>query len=138
MEKTYNYTFTNNFNELRNLKSFINEIGNQHKISNNLILRIQLSLEELVVNIISYAYEDSKSHEIKLKVCVAENNLTFCLTDDGKPFNPLKFKPKKTNTDLKNRTPGGVGIILAKEFMDTVSYKYQEGFNQLTLNKKLS
>lgn len=136
-QKTYVHIFKNNSNAMEELTELMDIIENHHKISKDTVLQIRLSLEELIVNIMSYSYDDNKSHEIELKICVNENNLTFFLNDDGKPFNPLEVKVKNVDMSLKDRPIGGVGIVLAKTFMDKVSYKYQKGFNQLTLTKIL-
>ena len=137
-QKTYIHIFKNNSKAIDELKELLDTIGTHHKIPKDTLLQVRLSLEELIVNIISYSYDDNKSHEIELKIHVNENNLTFSLIDDGKPFNPLEIEVKNIDMSLKERPIGGVGIPLARTFMDKASYKYQKGFNQLTLTKILS
>ena len=138
IQKIYVHTFKNNFNAIDELIKLLNTIGDHHKISKDIVLQTRLSLEELIVNIISYSHDDNKSHDIELKIHVSKNNITFLLIDDGKPFNPLEVEVKNIDIPLKDRPIGGVGIPLAKTFMDKMSYKYQKGFNQLTLTKLLS
>ncbi len=137
-QKTYIHIFKNNSNAIDELTEFLNTIGEHHKISKDIVLQIRLSLEELIVNIISYSYDDNKSHDIKLTIHVNKKNMTFLLIDDGKPFNPLEVEVKNIDIPLKDRPIGGMGIPLARTFMDKASYKHQKGFNQLTLTKVLS
>ena len=137
-KNTYVHIFKNDRNAMDELTKLLDIIGNNHEISKDTLLKIRLALEELIVNIISYSYDDNKNHEIQLKIHVNENNMTFFLSDDGKPFNPLEVEEENMDMSLKDRPIGGVGIVLAKTFMDKISYTYQKGSNQLTLTKMLS
>ena len=127
----------NNFNELKQVKSFINELGRKHKIEKKIILHIQLALEELIVNIISYSYEDEKIHKIQLTTELYPKKWILHLINQGKIFNPLKYKSTNIQKSLEERKPGGTGILLARNLMDDMSYSYQNGHNQLTLIKNV-
>ncbi|MDE0152122.1 MAG: ATP-binding protein [Bdellovibrionales bacterium] len=109
-----------------------------HEIQPAVLQHMRLSLEELIVNIISYGYEDHKRHTIELKVDCRKNHFVFCLNHDGVPFNPLAFKSPPFPNRLEDRKVGGLGILLAKSFMDEMSYKYIDGCNQITLIKKVN
>ena len=137
MNKQYNLTLNNSLSELKNLKNFINRVSLKHNIPKEIISHIQLSLEELIVNIISYNYKDKFNHTIKLKIKFNTKRLIFYLMDEGEPFNPLMFTSQDTHSDLKKKKIGGLGILLAKNFMDHISYSYKSGFNNLTMIKKL-
>ena len=96
---------------------------------------IMMVIEEIFVNIISYAYPDSKG-----TVCVTfdvGDELRMKFEDSGIPFDPLKSKDPDPSLTLYERSEGGYGIYLVKKFMDTVSYSYENGKNVLTITKKL-
>ena len=133
----YTHILINDFNELNKIKTLINELGKNHNINKKIISHIQLALEELIVNIISYAYEDQKTHQIQLKVELIQNKLTLYLIHQGKAFNPINYKSTNTHTNLKERTLGGIGVLLARNLVDDMSYSYQNDTNQLTLIKNL-
>ncbi len=133
----YTRTINNDFDELEKIQSFITELGKNHNIGTKNISHIQLALEELIVNIISYAYEDQKTHQIQLKVELSQNKLILCLSNQGKAFNPVTYKSTNTHTNLRERTLGGVGVLLARNLVDDMSYSYQNDTNQLTLIKNL-
>ena len=136
--KTYIHIFKDYSKAMEELQELLNTIETHHDIPKDTMLQIRLALEELIVNIISYSHEDNQNHEIELKIDIKKNNLTFLLIDDGKPFNPLEVTVDHTSLSLRDRPIGGMGIALAKTYMDTVSYKYKKGFNHLTLTKVLS
>ena len=128
----------NDFNELKKIKRFIKNLGDTHNIKETIISHIQLALEELIVNIISYSYEDRDIHKIQLKADLNQNRLFLYLTNQGKAFNPITYKNTNIHKSLKERKIGGLGILLAKNLVDDISYTYQNGYNKLTLIKKLN
>ena len=87
-------------------------------------LKLELGLEEIVVNIISYAYEDPGSVWVRTTAEGSCFRLEFA--DYGKPFDPLeKDRRPPEDTPLEEREPGGFGIFLVKKNFRAVEYKYE-------------
>ena len=126
----YAFYFENKAGSLKKLKDYIGQLGKDYGIKNSVLNPIRLSLEELIVNVISYGYTDHKEHTIELKINCHKDHFLFYLNSDGVPFNPLTFKA------CKDRKEGGFGILLAQAFMDEMSYQYKNGCNCITLIKK--
>lgn len=96
---------------------------------------ILVAVEEIFINIVSYAYPDSKG-----TICVefaADDEFKIQFKDRGKPFDPLKADDPDPSLPLEERSEGGYGIYLVKRFMDSVSYSNEDGLNVLTMMKKL-
>lgn len=98
--------------------------------------QIDLSIEEIFVNISNYAYKESIGIcEIELEL--KGNNIHITFKDHGTPFNPLA-KPDPDNTlSADERQIGGLGVFLVKKNMDDVIYNYIDNMNVLTLIKKI-
>ena len=87
-------------------------------------LKLELGLEEIVVNIISYAYDDPGSVWVRTTKEGECFRLEFA--DYGKPFDPLeKDRRPPEDTPLEEREPGGFGIFLVKKNFRAVEYKYE-------------
>ena len=129
-KQSYTYYFKSELNSLKELKSIVIQIGKDHKIQDDFVQHIRLSLEELIVNIISHG----DAQDIELKINCYKNHFAFYLNSGGVPFNPVTFKRLPA---LKNRKAGGLGIALAKAFMDDMSYEYKNGCNCITLIKTI-
>ncbi|MES2344353.1 MAG: ATP-binding protein [Chlamydiota bacterium] len=101
--------------------------------------KIQLAMEEALVNIISYAYKDDKG-TVEL-ICNAYPNekITFTIMDKGASFNPL-LRSNKAPADvpLEEQEEGGLGIFFIRQLMDEVHYEHQHPYNVLTVIKILS
>ena len=98
--------------------------------------QIDLSVEEIFVNIASYAYREEPG---KAEVSVECNNgeITIVFKDNGKPYNPLEKPDPDVTLSAEEREIGGLGIFLVKKNMDDVSYEYKNDQNILTIKKKI-
>ena len=95
-----------------------------------------LCVEEIFVNIANYAYPDAAG---AVGIHIAEKNgvVTIIFTDSGIPYDPLKKKDPDVTLSAKDRQIGGLGIFLVKKNMDSVSYRYEDGKNVLTMTKQI-
>ena len=101
-------------------------------------MQIELAVEEIFVNIASYAY-DSEDGEAEVRCKVLEDPLRVVVQflDSGKPFDPLAREDADTSEDALMGREGGLGIFLVKSTMDSVEYAYEGGKNILTIRKNL-
>jgi anti-sigma regulatory factor (Ser/Thr protein kinase) len=100
-------------------------------------LEIELALEEILVNIVDYAYQ-GEAEIGNIECLFVEKKCTGVhieISDWGKPFNPLKRDDPEIHTGFEEREIGGLGIFLVKKVMDKVRYKREHGKNTLTMEK---
>lgn len=101
-------------------------------------LALRLAVEEVFMNVVSYAYGGSVGEmEIDCSLNEADNVINVSISDRGTPFNPLERSDPDLTLDIMDRDVGGLGIFLTKQYMDDVSYKHQDGRNILSMKKKL-
>lgn len=102
-------------------------------------ITIDVAVEELFVNIASYAYGAEIGIAV-VQVTVHEEPLSVEITffDNGKQYDPLAKPDPDTMLPLKERKKGGLGIFMVKNTMDNVVYEYKDGRNILTIKKALS
>ncbi len=127
----------NDLSEIRKLHAAVDEFGRKHGLTEDVTYDIRLALEEIVVNIIRYAYEDDNEHQIVIRFLLKRRELILEVNDDGKPFNPLKFPKPDVDKPLEEREQGGLGIYLARNSMDDMAYKRGQGKNVVTMKKML-
>ena len=94
---------------------------------------INTALEEIFVNVASYAYENQGTIELALSKHL--DKVVITIKDNGVPFNPLEKADPDINLDGVDREIGGLGIFMVKKIMDDVSYEYVNNQNVLTLVK---
>ena len=105
----------------------------------NVQLQIHLAIEEIFVNIVSYAYhpEDGDA-EIRCEILEDPVRVVIQFLDRGKPFDPLAKEDADTSEEALLGREGGLGILLVKKTMDDVQYTYEGGKNILTIMKRKS
>lgn len=102
------------------------------------LLQLRLAIEEIFVNIASYAYAPAEGEaEIRCEVLEEPLWVVIQFLDCGQPFDPLARADADTSEEALMSREGGLGILLVKKTMDDVQYSYEDGKNILTVMKKL-
>ena len=103
-----------------------------------LMTQIDVAVEEVFVNISSYAYHP-ETGSAQILFGMRENSQTAVIrfSDEGKPYNPLEKPDPNLSLPLRERKRGGLGIYMVKKSMDDVAYEYKDGRNVLTIMKRI-
>ncbi len=99
-------------------------------------IQIQLSLEEIFINVANYAYE-GETGKAKITLNCENGTVSISVYDKGKEYNPLNIPDPDTTLSAEEREIGGLGIFLVRKNMDEVNYKYENSENVFTMKKKL-
>ena len=137
--ETQNYSFELNrkLSELKALNQHLIAFGRNIGLSEISISKINICLDELFTNIVSYGFKDDLEHKIKFTMRADDNMLTVNIEDDGEPFNPLEKKAVELPADVMSAEIGGLGIHITKKLMDNISYERKRGKNKLTIKKTI-
>lgn len=103
------------------------------------LAQLELIVEEIFINISSYAYHPPGSGEVQIS-CEVEKDVmkvVIVFEDEGPEFDPLEADEPDTTVDIRERSPGGLGIFLVKRCVDGISYRRDGGRNILTIEKNL-
>lgn len=97
------------------------------------IVEIEIAAEEVLVNICRYAYVDGPG-TIEIR-CLHEAAQTLCFEfiDTGRPFNLLQLPIPDLLADVGDRPVGGLGVLLIRSMVDTVTYCREGARNVLRL-----
>ncbi len=101
-------------------------------------MQLDLAVEEIFVNIASYAYAPGEGKAaVRVELSDEPGRVTVTFRDRGVPYNPLEREDPDVTALAAERKLGGLGIFLTKQLMDDVQYQYTNGQNILTLTKNL-
>ncbi len=101
-------------------------------------MQIALAVEEIFVNIASYAYAPGVGKvSVLVELSDAPSAVTITFSDSGIPYDPLKADDPDTALSADERPIGGLGVYLTKRSMDSVSYEYRDGMNVFSMTKNL-
>ena len=101
-------------------------------------MKIDVAVEELFVNIASYAYApDSGSATVRMEVEEDPKTVVITFVDCGVPYDPLAKEDPDVTLSINDREIGGLGIFMVKKSMDDMIYAYENGQNVLTIRKRI-
>ena len=120
--------------------AFIDEQLEAHDCSFKAQMQIDVAIDELLANISSYAYRDqAEGGDVRISFSYEDSSrmATIVLMDQGIPFNPLEQEEPDTELPAEERAIGGLGIFLVRKTMDHMNYRYDQGSNIVTIQKKI-
>lgn len=136
-KKFYSFELKNDQSELERLCHNCEEIGRSIGFSDKSMFEMNLALDELFTNIISYGFHDHQEHIIKISITVEGDQLQMRIEDDGVPFNPLEAETPDIQCGIEECQIGGLGIHLIKKLMDDIQYQRVADKNILVLRRTI-
>ena len=127
----------NDIQQIPTLAEWIDGLG----IPDEYNMPINLALEEIVTNVMLYAYPSSNEGKVFVEFVKAKGEagerLIFTITDSGIPFDPTQAPEVDTTLSAEDRDIGGLGIHLVRQLMDEIAYERSDNKNILTLVKNI-
>ena len=140
MSGTLELTLRNDLAEHARLAAALSEWAESQGIDPGLVTTFELAFDEILANIVGYAYEDDDEpgaeHAIEVACRWDGATLSAEVADDGRPFDPLSAPEPDLEAGLDERQVGGLGLFLVRQLMDEVAYRRQDGKNRLSFAKK--
>ncbi|MBN2245652.1 MAG: ATP-binding protein [Candidatus Aminicenantes bacterium] len=124
--------------EINKIRQFLKDVLKGLHLSEEDYYMVELSLIEVCINVMRYAYPSRKKGYILLNAWEQKGRFYIEIRDNGIPFDPRKTKKPDINSLIKSKKKGGLGIFITRKMMDGFKYKRDEGENVLLLYKKLN
>ena len=137
-EQMTHKTFPAKTEVLPDVLDFVEQVLDNVECSRKIQIAVCVAIEEIFVNVAHYAYGDEEG-DMTLGIGFDEESreVTFVMTDKGVPFDPLQRPDPDITLPAEEREIGGLGILITKKTMDSVTYAYENGENILTMIKKI-
>ena len=131
---TLRLTLKNDLSELSRIAEAIDAHGKTRGWPPRWVLNLNISLDELITNTVSYGYGDSDEHEIHVTLTERNGSLVTVLEDDGTAFDPFTSAPEPDlDASVTERRIGGLGVYFVKTLMDEAIYERLDNRNRITL-----
>jgi anti-anti-sigma factor len=121
--------------ELVPLNATLGQFLRDHSVPSRATYAVNLAIDELVVNVMRYAYADADTHLIEIELAVEGEHVILRMVDDGRPFDPRKGPALDLNAE--DREIGGLGLILVLEMVDVLRYQRVEDKNRVEVRIRL-
>ncbi len=125
----------NQLSEIQRLQDAFAQFAAAKEMETTTIRELHVVFDELLSNIVLYAYLDEENHEIEVEIDASKERLKIIIVDDGRAFNPLEADKPDTSLPLEERKIGGLGIHLVLNMVDELTYKRDGNRNIVVFTK---
>jgi anti-sigma regulatory factor (Ser/Thr protein kinase) len=123
--------FGRSLDELGNIVNFTDGFFLENDIDSSVRYIVDLCVEELFVNMITYNTESSA--DILIEMSPHEHGVEISLTDfDVERFDPREIGSVDVDAPLEQRTPGGLGLYLVLKMVNSIHYEYRNRTSKIT------
>jgi len=117
----------NELSELAGLNATLGQFLDAHGVPHRAAYAVNLAIDELVVNVMRYAYVDDDTHVIDIELTIEALQVILRITDDGRPFDPRRGPALDLHAE--DREAGGLGLILVLDMVDGLTYRRMDEKN---------
>jgi anti-sigma regulatory factor (Ser/Thr protein kinase) len=117
----------NELSELKGLNTEVTQFLDVHGVPYRAAYAVSLAIDELVVNVMRYAYVDEDTHMIDFELVIEGDQVILRIVDDGRPFDPRRGP--SLDLHAEDRKVGGLGLLLVLDMVDVLKYRRAEEKN---------
>ncbi len=138
MKITRNISINNRIEETVGVADLVEQISTEAGFEQKEIYDILIALDEILSNIVYYAYPDGSTGVIDINIQFDGSTIEIRFIDSGVPFDPLAKADPDLSIPVEEREIGGLGIFIVKKLMNEVSYVRENDKNILMITKTKS
>lgn len=127
--------FPRHLDSLTPLYEFAEEFLSANEIAEAARFPVHLTMEELFVNMVKYNPEVQTDIEVTMTPMEGGGIRVSLVDNGGVEFDVTAERKVDTNAPLEERTPGGLGIHLIQNLVDSLEYQYQDGRGEVIFTK---
>ena len=131
-------SLVNDLRELARIAGRIDEFCAARNLGPQVGYAVNLAVDEILTNTITYGYDDDEPHRIELIVCTEADSIVVVIVDDSSAFDLSQAPESDAGSSVEDRIMEGLGLFLVHQMMDGVEYRRMGGCNVVTLTKKTS
>ncbi|CAN1523603.1 RsbW Anti-sigma regulatory factor (Ser/Thr protein kinase) [Rhabdaerophilaceae bacterium] len=106
-------------------------------IPSKVLFRLNLAIDELVTNTISYGFQQGEQCYLGVTVLRHDDVVEVELRDNGIPFDPLSLPSPDLDASLEDRPIGGLGVHFVRTLIEQVDYTHDGRHNIVRLSVPL-
>jgi anti-sigma regulatory factor (Ser/Thr protein kinase) len=132
------FILRNSLSELEKLGKELAGAAVKWQLPRRAVIEINLVLEELFTNTVSYGFDDDPKHKVSITMDHDIDSVRITMSDDGNQFDPTVPEDPALDRPLEERDIGGLGIFLVRQYVDDLTYKREGDRNIVMLTKKIA
>jgi anti-sigma regulatory factor (Ser/Thr protein kinase) len=127
----------NSIAEVQSIVDLVEGFALHHSLPQRVVDDLNVCLDELISNTISYGYDDQEKHDITVGLAFDGVVASAEIRDDGRPFDPRQAAPANLDQNVRASQVGGLGLHFVKSLMDEISYMRVGQHNIVKIGKRV-
>ena len=128
-------TFPRSFDALGDIYAFTEQVMTDAGIGDTVRFPVHLAMEELFTNMVKYSPDND--NDIQLDIATSDGGVAITLTDfDVDEFDVTAQRDVDTSMPLDGRVPGGLGLHLVQQMVDSLEYEYHDRQSTVRFTKE--
>ena len=125
--------FKRHLDSLAGLYEFSEKIMADKNLPDGVRFPVHLAMEELFVNMVHY--NPTVKTDIQVSITVGDTVTVALVDNGGAEFDVTEKRTVDIDAPLEERKPGGLGVHLVQNLVDTLQYDYQDGRGEVIFTK---
>ena len=126
--------FPRHLDSLAGLYEFSEEIMASQDLPDGVRFPVHLAMEELFVNMVHY--NPDVTTDIEVSIEVADTVRVSLVDNGGAEVDVTAKRDVDVESPLEERKPGGLGLHLIQNLVDSLEYDYQDGRGEVIFTKR--
>ncbi|MHB0975967.1 MAG: ATP-binding protein [Candidatus Aquicultorales bacterium] len=118
---------------VRLVRDVVDEFCRAHYITGLLVDDLKVVISEACTNVVRHAYEDDGGY-MKVRLAISPEHVQVSVTDNGRGLDSVSTTTFRRNGNV---TPGGLGIYIIKQLVDSVDYLSEKAGTEVRVVKHL-
>jgi serine/threonine-protein kinase RsbW len=135
LPQTTHIVIRNDVADVAALTLAMERVAAEHGMPEKSLFQLQVALDEIVSNIIKYAWPEGGAHDIEIRITAREDGVEVEIIDGGQMFDPRDAPKRDKPLPGQRPQPGGVGVQMTKQLIDRIGYARIGNRNHTTLTK---
>jgi serine/threonine-protein kinase RsbW len=117
---------------------FVTQSAKESGLDDQSLYQVRVAVDEVCANVVHHAYQGMEPGEMEISCDLDDQTFIVRVRDWGNAFDPDTVADPDLDAPLEDRTLGGLGLFLVKQFMDQVRFTFDpELGNELVMTKRL-
>lgn len=129
--------FSRSFAALEDILAFVEPTFAARRIGDVATFAIVMTIEELFTNMVKYNAAGRGPISLEVK-CMADAVICQLSDPDSECFDMTRLPDVDIHQAVEQRRPGGLGIHLIRQLVDSIEYNYSGRCSRVSFVKKLS
>jgi anti-anti-sigma factor len=125
----------NRLDEIERISREVDAFARRIGLPLGMVFDMNLALDEVLTNIVTYAYDDEDEHQIVVRLRLERDRFVVDVEDDGREFDPLATDEPDLAAPVEERPVGGLGLSLVRRLVSELAYDRRGGWNVLTMTR---